>query len=59
MVDLMSQLFGIIGLSVVPPTNIAELIPYLLKICMAFAIVGFILGWVRSMGNYFAKGKFL
>ena len=58
MVDLMSQLFGIIGLSIVPPTNIAELIPYLLKICMGFCIVGYIFSWLRTLSNRIAGGKF-
>lgn len=58
MVDIMAQLLAVAGLNITPPSNINELIPYLLKCCIAFAVVGGILGWVKSFSNQIMRGKF-
>jgi hypothetical protein len=58
MVDLMAQLFCIVGLDFSQPITLATLFPYLCKASMAFLIVGTILSWVRSLGNRMAEGKF-
>lgn len=58
MVEIMANLLAVAGLNITPPTNMAELIPYLLKCCIAFCIVGGILGWVKSFSNQIMRGKF-
>ena len=44
---IVAEFFGIIGADVTPPTNMAELIPYLLTVvvgvclvCSVFAVIG-------------------
>lgn len=44
---IVAEFFGIIGVDVTPPTNMAELIPYLLTVivgvclvCSVFAVIG-------------------
>lgn len=39
MVDVVSQFFQISGIDMVPPDNVAELIPYLLQIVVAVVLV--------------------
>lgn len=36
---LISEFFGIIGVDAVPPSNMAELIPYLLTVVVGVALV--------------------
>lgn len=36
---IVSEFFGIIGVDVVPPTNMVELIPYLLTVVVGVALV--------------------
>lgn len=55
---IIAEFFGLIGLDYVPPSNIAELIPYLLcayigvvLVCGCFRVVGkladLLIGWRR------------
>ena len=39
MAVIVAEFFGIVGLDVVPPTNMAELIPYLLTVVVGVALV--------------------
>lgn len=47
MAEIISEFFGIVGLDAVPPSTMAELIPYLLSVivgvvlvCAVFAVLG-------------------
>ena len=40
MINTLAQYFAIIGLNITPPTNMAELFPYLLTVCLGFALIG-------------------
>ena len=48
MAVVISEFFGIVGLDVVPPTNMAELIPYLLQVFVGVALVA---GVFRVLGK--------
>ncbi|MEA4934758.1 MAG: hypothetical protein VB071_14415 [Lawsonibacter sp.] len=39
MAVIVSEFFGIIGVDVVPPSNMAELIPYLLTVAVGLVLV--------------------
>ena len=39
MAVIVSEFFGIMGVDVTPPTNMAELIPYLLTVVISIALV--------------------
>lgn len=39
MMDLVYEFFGVAGLDIVPPENMAELIPYLLQVSVALVLV--------------------
>lgn len=57
MVDLMAQLFAVVGFDLNAPITMSMLFPWLLKASMAFLIVGSILGWTRSFASRFIGGK--
>lgn len=48
MAVIVAEFFGIIGVDVVPPTNMAELIPYLLSVVVGIALVS---GVFRVIGK--------
>jgi hypothetical protein len=39
MAGIVSEFFGISGLDMIPPDNLAELIPYLLQVVVALVLV--------------------
>lgn len=39
MVNTVLEFFGVIGVDIVPPTNMAELIPYLLSVVIGLILV--------------------
>lgn len=39
MAAVVNEFFGIIGVSIIPPSNMAELIPYLLSVMLGFFLV--------------------
>lgn len=45
---IVAEFFGIIGVDAVPPTNMAELIPYLLTVVVGIALVS---GVFRVIGK--------
>ena len=45
---IVSEFFGIVGLEVVPPSNMAELIPYLLTVVVGLVLVS---GVFRVIGK--------
>lgn len=48
MAVIVSEFFGIVGLEVVPPSNMAELIPYLLTVVVGLVLVS---GMFRVIGK--------
>lgn len=51
MVDILSNLFNVIGLDLTFPATLPELIPYFIRILFAVALVGGIFGWVKSLST--------
>jgi len=56
---IVSEFFGIIGVDVTPPTNMAELIPYLLTILVGvflvsavFRVIGKVADWVLNFRRW-------
>lgn len=45
---IVSEFFGIIGVDIVPPSNMAELIPYLLTVAVGLVLVS---GVFRVIGK--------
>ena len=39
MIQVVLEFFGIVGVDVVPPTNLAELIPYLISVFVGLILV--------------------
>lgn len=56
MIDVVSEFFGITGLDMYPPENMAELIPYLVQVAVALVLVvsvfKLIAGIVRIMCDW-------
>ena len=59
MAVIVSEFFGIIGVDVAPPTNMAELIPYLLTILVGvflvsavFRVIGKVADWVLNFRRW-------
>lgn len=59
MAVIVSEFFGIIGVDVTPPTNMAELIPYLLTILVGvflvsavFRVIGKVADWVLNFRRW-------
>lgn len=56
MVAIVSEFFGICGLDMVPPDNLAELIPYLLQVIvgvvLAVAVLKLVSGIARSFMDW-------
>lgn len=49
MAVLVSEFFSITGIDAIPPSNIAELIPYLLTVVVGVALVSAVFGVIGSM----------
>ena len=49
MIQQLAEFFGIIGLDLTPPETFSELIPYLLQVFLAFALVSAIFGMFRAV----------
>ena len=59
MAVIVSEFFGIIGVDVTPPTNMAELIPYLLTVLVGvflvsavFRVIGKVADWVLNFRRW-------
>ena len=39
MAEIIAEFFGVIGVDIIPPENLAELIPYLLTVFIGVALV--------------------
>ena len=53
MADVVSEFFQIIGVDMVPPSNLAELIPYLLQIVVGVALVSGVFGVLGKCVSFF------
>lgn len=42
MAEIIAEFFGVIGVDMVPPDNLAELIPYLLTVLIGVALVSIV-----------------
>ena len=49
---IVSEFFGIIGVDVTPPTNMAELIPYLLTVVVGVALVSGVFRVIGKLGDW-------
>lgn len=56
MAGVVAEFFQIVGLDMVPPENLAELIPYLLQVVVSVALVSGVFGVIgriaESFGNF-------
>ena len=53
MVELVAEFFAISGLDVVPPSNLAELIPYLLRVFTGVFLVSGVFGVLGRIADAF------
>lgn len=51
MVELVAQFFSIIGVDMVPPETLAELIPYLLQVVVGVALVSGVFGVIGKLAQ--------
>lgn len=51
MAALVAEFFGIIGVDMVPPSNLAELIPYLLTVVVGVALVAGVFGVIGKLAE--------
>ena len=56
MAELVAQFFAITGVDAVPPTNMAELIPYLLTVAIAVFLVSSVFSILGGLLLIFTKG---
>lgn len=56
MAGVVAEFFQIVGLDMVPPENLAELIPYLLQVVVSVSLVSGVFGVIgriaESFGNF-------
>ena len=53
MAAVVADFFGIIGLDMLPPENLAELIPYLLTVVVGVALVSAVFGVIGKLVEVF------
>lgn len=53
MAAVVAEFFGIIGISPVPPADLAELIPYLLTVLVGVALVSGVFRAIGSLAEVF------
>ena len=51
MVSMVAEFFGICGLDMVPPDNLAELIPYILQIVVGVCLVSAVFGVIGHIAD--------
>lgn len=49
---IVSEFFGIIGVSQTPPSNMAELIPYILTIVVGLCLVSAVFRTIAKIGDW-------
>ncbi len=51
MAALVAEFFGIIGVDMIPPSNLAELIPYLLTVVVGVALISGVFGVIGKLAE--------
>ena len=51
MAAVVAEFFGIIGVDILPPSNLAELIPYLLTVVVGCVLVSAVFGVVGKLAE--------
>ena len=51
MATLVAEFFGIIGVDMIPPSNLAELIPYLLTVVVGVALISGVFGVIGKLAE--------
>ena len=51
MAALVAEFFGVIGVDMIPPANLAELIPYLLTVVVGVALVSGVFGVIGKLAE--------
>ena len=51
MAALVAEFFAIVGLDMIPPTNLTELIPYLLTVVVGVALVSGVFGVIGKLAE--------
>ena len=51
MAELVAQFFSIVGLDMLPPQTLAELIPYLLEVVVGVALVSGVFGVIGRLAG--------
>ena len=59
MAVIVSEFFGISGLDMVPPDNLAELIPYLLQVIVAVVLVLAVFKVIAAIAQIFCNWRWL
>ena len=57
MAVIVAEFFGIIGVDAVPPTNMAELIPYLLTVVVGVALVSAVFRVIGALAELLLNYK--
>ena len=57
MVEIVSEFFGIIGVDMVPPENLSELIPYLLRVGVGCFLVSGVFGVIGKITDLFINHR--
>ena len=57
MAVIVAEFFGIIGVDVVPPANMAELIPYLLTVVVGVALVSAVFRVIGALAELLLNYK--
>lgn len=57
MAVIVSEFFGIIGVDMLPPQNMAELIPYLLQVIVGVVLVLAVFGVIKAMASMFVNRR--
>ena len=57
MAEIVAEFFSVIGEDMIPPDNLAELIPYLLTVLIGVALVAAVSVGVCALGGFFRKKK--
>lgn len=58
MASIFSELCSFFGITAEPPQNLGELLPWLLQILVALALVLFVFSMVREIVKTICRGRF-
>lgn len=54
--DLIRELFGVIGVGLAAPANLAEFFPWFVTVLLCAGFVSTFLNWIRILVSSFGKG---